>query len=126
MADLDQQAVAGRVSQAVVDDLEAIQVDEQHCQLVAEAIAAGERVVDAVQEEGTIGQACQRVVERAMAELRLEHFPLRGAAERAGGVLGQLTRATLVDSTETARVENETNEAHPRLLGSVIEGKSQA
>ena len=58
-----QELVAGGVADAVVDGLEAVEVDEEHAQL---GLAAGrhvERVLEAVEEERAVGQPGQRVVE---------------------------------------------------------------
>ena len=48
----DQQLVAGRVAEAVVDDLEAVEVEEQDGEAVGGRACAAERVLDAVQEAG--------------------------------------------------------------------------
>jgi len=51
-----QELVAGGVADAVVDGLEAIQVDEQHAQLGRTAGRHVQRVLQAVQEERAVGQ----------------------------------------------------------------------
>ena len=68
----DEQLVAGRVAEVVVDRLEPVQVDEEHDRLGAVGRCALERLVDAGVEEAPVRQARERVVERLVAELRLE------------------------------------------------------
>ena len=51
LGDRAQQLVARRVADAVVDGLEAVEVDEQHREVAAAAGAALERVLEAVEEE---------------------------------------------------------------------------
>ena len=79
-----QELVAGGVADAVVDGLEAVEVDEEHAQL---GLAAGrhvERVLEAVEEERAVGQPGQRVVEGLL-------HGLDGArvGEREARVLGE-------------------------------------
>ncbi|MCY1409390.1 hypothetical protein D9M71_247390 [compost metagenome] len=62
--DLDDEQVAGQVAQAVVDQLEAVEVDEQHREgRLPMAAAAGHGAGQAVGEERTVGQAGERIVE---------------------------------------------------------------
>ncbi len=56
------------MAEAVVDDLEAVDVDEHDRQPAAAAARAGERVLEAVVEQGAVGQPGQRVVQRLMRE----------------------------------------------------------
>ena len=84
------------MAQAVVDHLEAVQVDEQHGQLLAQAIAARDAVGDPIEKQSAVGQASQRVVKRAVAQLLLEHFALRGSAQGTGSVLGELAGTSFV------------------------------
>ena len=58
-----QQFIAGGVAQAVVDPLKAVEVEEQHGRQRSSAAAAGQRLAEAVQEERTVGETGQRVVE---------------------------------------------------------------
>lgn len=60
-ADLDEEFVAGRVTQRVVDDLEAVQVDQQQADLVAAAAGALDGSLDAVDELAAVRQAGQGV-----------------------------------------------------------------
>ncbi len=71
--DLLQQLVAARVAEAVVDDLEAVQVQEQHRRagLRVAALGAADRLVQAVQEQHAVRQAGERVVERVVLEAAL-------------------------------------------------------
>ena len=68
----DQQAVAGRVSEAVVDRLEVVEVQEQHGDRVGPPVASVHGVGEPVKEQGAVGQAGERVVEGLVVELLLE------------------------------------------------------
>ena len=58
---LDQQLVAGAVAERVVDDLEAVEVDQQQRDLVAEAAAVLERPLGAPDQLAPVRQAGERV-----------------------------------------------------------------
>ena len=75
-AKVDQHQVAHRVAELVVDRLEAVEVGDQHAGRGALAAAALEGVPQPVLEEEAVGQAGQRVVQRAVDQLRLERLPL--------------------------------------------------
>ena len=68
----DQQLVAGQVAEAVVDDLEAVEVEEedggQPLRLAARAL---DRLPQPVHEQRAVGQAGERVVEGVVEELLL-------------------------------------------------------
>ena len=70
--------VAERVTHGVVDDLEAIEVDEQHRHPGPEPPGTHQRVIDAVLQQGTVGQAGEVVVEGLVLERRLEPSTLDG------------------------------------------------
>ncbi len=72
----DQQPIARVVPEAVVDHLEAIQVEEEHGNGDAAPAGAGERLGEAVHEQGSVGQAGQWVVERQVSQLLLRPVPL--------------------------------------------------
>ena len=61
--DLDQEFVAGGVAGAVVDLLEAVEVDVEDTDRPLRAGGRGQGVVDPVVEQGPVGQAGERVVE---------------------------------------------------------------
>ena len=65
-----QQLVAGVVAERVVDDLEAVEVQEQHrgAALGVVALGAADRLVEAVHEQHAVREAGQRVVERVVLE----------------------------------------------------------
>ncbi len=78
--DLLQHLVAGRVAEAVVDRLEVVEVEEDHGDARVLARRAGERVVDAVGEQRSVGQPGDGVVEGLVRELLLERRALAGVA----------------------------------------------
>jgi hypothetical protein len=91
--DLRQQAVAGAVAQRVVDRLEVVEVEQEHRDAVAvgrrgvraaAGLGAGERVGEAVAEEGAVGQAGERVVEGLVRELRLAAAQVGDGARQPG------------------------------------------
>src|SRR2546423_2063870 len=76
LGDLPEQLVAGIVAHAVVDLLESVQVEEQHHQDLLRPDGPGQRLVEPVTEEGTVGQAGETVVERLPGQLVLEPHAL--------------------------------------------------
>ena len=67
-AERRQQLVADRMAERVVDDLEAVEVEEQHAPaLPSPARAARARCCEPVVEQRAVGQAGQRVVGRVYA-----------------------------------------------------------
>ena len=71
-----EQLVAHGVAQAVVDQLEVVEVEEQHGQRGQRARRPGQGVLEAVPEQGPVGQAAQRVVEGLVLELLLQALAL--------------------------------------------------
>ncbi len=69
--DRGEEPVAGRVAERVVDDLEVVEVEEEHDR--AEPLPRGdELLLDALGEEGAVGQPGERVVIGLVPELLLE------------------------------------------------------
>src|SRR5262249_40163837 len=66
-----QELVAGVVAEAVVDLLEAVEVDEENGDLVLGARRPRKFVVEAVAEESAVGEAGEGVVERLVRQLLL-------------------------------------------------------
>src|SRR5919109_953356 len=64
-------AVARRVAEAVVDGLEVVEVDEHDADGGRASLGAHERLLDAVGEEGAVGEIRHRVVRCLMGELFL-------------------------------------------------------
>ena len=100
--------VARRVSERVVDRLEAVDVDEQDRQLLAQpadrpgrAIGAQQGLREAVLEQHAIGQSGQRVEHRALAQFVVgRHQSGSDAFERAGQ-----RRSPLVDERVPERAQ---------------------
>ena len=80
---LDEDPVAGAVAERVVDDLEVVEVEEQDGRARPAALAAGEGALDVVAEQDPVRQAGQRIVERVVAELRLEDLAVGRVDEQA-------------------------------------------
>ena len=76
----DEQLVARLVAERVVDELELVEVGEQHRDRAAVAAPPGERALEPVERERAVGQAGERVVQRAVADLLLDAVAL----DRAG------------------------------------------
>ena len=107
--DLVQEHVAGRVAETVVDGLETVEVQEQHDGAGGGAGVAMQGVLDAVDEQRTVGEIGETVVERLMGERRLDVL--------AGGDVVQVH-----DDTADVRIVDEVH--HPcaeplRLAGAV-------
>src|SRR5882724_9646928 len=81
--DLDQQLVAAHVPEAVIDQLEPVDVQHQHGEAgVLPPLLQGQPVLEAVEEEGPVGQAGERVVEGLVPQLLLDAALLRLAVGR--------------------------------------------
>ena len=57
------------MAEGLVDDLEAVEVEQQHRQVAAEALGTALGVARTLHEQGAIGQACQGVVVGQLVEL---------------------------------------------------------
>lgn len=64
-----QQLVPGRMPEAVVDELEVVQIDEQNRRTMARPAGPSKGQLQMLQERGPVRQARQRVVERSIGEL---------------------------------------------------------
>ena len=99
----DQQFVAGEMTQAVVDQLEAIDVEEEHREARAAAARAADQAFEAIHEQHAIRQARQRIG-AARVHLRpdarqhdreiqrLRHVVVRAEIERVDDVLAAILR----------------------------------
>src|ERR1700754_833661 len=72
---LEEQVVAHQVADRVVDDLEAVQVDEQHREQVARILAiVVQRLLETLQQQRAVGQAGERVVQGFVLEPAFDAF----------------------------------------------------
>ena len=78
--DLLEQLVAGVVTEAVVDLLEPVEVDEQQRENLVRALRARQGLVETVAEQRAVGEAGEAVVEGLARELLLEPDPLGDVA----------------------------------------------
>ena len=85
MRQLDEELVAGRVAEAVVDVLEVVEVDEDHGHRARPAAGAPQRVLEALGEEQPVREVGERVVERLVGETLLEDLALVDAAQGEDG-----------------------------------------
>ena len=76
--DRDEELVAGVVAQAVVDVLEAVEVEEHDADARLRALAARDRLTQPVEEQQTIREPGERIVHRLVRELFLERLALDG------------------------------------------------
>ena len=81
----DQQVVADRVAEAVVDELEAVDVQEQHRAAgLRDRAATRCRIwLTPVHEQGPVGQAGERVVQRVVLEAQLGDAAVGDVRQRA-------------------------------------------
>ena len=79
-----QQLVAGVVAEAVVDQLEAVEVEEEDPDRRAGAVRASQRVAERVDEAEPVGQAGERVVEDAVAQRLVGGVALDRVGEHVG------------------------------------------
>src|SRR4029079_11212572 len=91
--DFDEELVAREVAQAVVDDLEAVHVDEEDGEaVVGPPGREADRLAEAVEEEGAVGKAGQGIVEGVVDELLLEGLAL-GDVDGGDHGVAELARA---------------------------------
>src|SRR5262245_42875621 len=62
VCDLDKQGVAGGMAKRVVDHLEAVEIDEQHCTFLSVASRRFHRLFKQFTEQHAVRQSCQPVV----------------------------------------------------------------
>ena len=101
-----QELVAHVVTEAVVDVLEVVEVQEQHDQRVRRHRPLSECVGQPVAEELPVGEICQRVVEGLVGELMLELLPFghvaQGQHESADGSVGEQVVHGALERHQTA------------------------
>ena len=85
LRDRDQQLVAARVAERVVDRLEAVEVDEQHADHAVRARRALLRLAQPVQEQRAVGEVGERIVQRAVDRVGM----ILRVGQREAGVLGE-------------------------------------
>src|SRR6266567_2033970 len=73
--------MAGRVAQAVVDELEIVEVEEDHGDIGVAASSGVHRNLEPVVEEHAIGQAGERVVERLVGKAVFQLLALGDVAD---------------------------------------------
>jgi len=116
LGDGDQQLVTEGVAQAVVDELEMVEVQEERGRQAPGPLTAGQCRPQAVEEERTVGETGQAVVQRLAGELVLGPLALGDvpdvdddAADR--GIVEQVVGNRFEPSVSTVGV------AHPHLDG---------
>src|SRR5206468_2196388 len=76
-----QQLVARGMSKTVVDDLEVVQIHEQHADRPAAFACGGKSVFDTVHEERSVGQASEWIVEGHVTQLLFEGLSLADVSD---------------------------------------------
>ena len=76
LADFLDELVAGIVAERVVDLLEAVEIEHQQGDLLARAAIAGQRLGQAILEQGAVGEAGELVVQRLVLGVRLARLEL--------------------------------------------------
>ena len=118
LRDAAEQRVAGRVSEAVVDILEPVEIDEQHGERAGTTTGTGERVPDAVLEQRAVRKPGQRIAEallfveapgddardaRGENEAAVDERPLHGMGDRVRMVVHRRR----IDDAEDAVVHDD-------------------
>ena len=105
-----EQLVADVMAHRVVDELEAIEVEEQDRGLDVAPAQALDRLAEPVHEQHAVGQIGQRVVQRAVADVVLGELALERVTEHIGQGLGEVdvdprvgTRAQAVQTEDPER-----------------------
>ena len=87
-AGLDQQAVAGIVTEAVVDPFELIEVEEQHRHELTTSISARLCELDPVHGKGSVGQPGELIVDGEVGQENVGLFALRDVFDDHDGAGG--------------------------------------
>ena len=74
--DLVEHLIARPMPERVVDELEAVEIDDQHRERLAVAVGMRHRLRQPVIEQHAVGQARQRIVRREVAQLPVRRFQL--------------------------------------------------
>ena len=100
-----QQLVADGVPEAVVDDLEAVEVEEQHRRAALGVVALGapDRLVEAVDEQHAVREAGERVVQRVVLQAALG---LAAVGDVGGGADDRASRGRCSSRTAVAAREH--------------------
>jgi hypothetical protein len=72
VSDLDEDGVTRGTAVFGVDAPEVLEVDRDDTHHIALRVAFEKRALHAVEEEGAVGELCERIVERAVGQLALE------------------------------------------------------
>ena len=117
-----QQLVADVVAQAVVDRLEAVEVEEENRAGLLAALDPGQRQAQAIEEERSVGKVGQGVVRGLAGELELGALALDGVADgppqqvAVGVALDQVVLGALLDGLERDVLVLLAAEHHDRYL----------
>ena len=76
---LAQQIIAGAMPEGVIDELEAVEVDHQQCELVGLAVCLGDGLSDAIIQQQAVRQSGEGIVRRQMTQLAVGGFQPAGA-----------------------------------------------
>ena len=71
---LSEQFVSGKVATVVVDLLEAVEVEKEHCKFIAASLNAGQRLLESVLEFAPVEKAGQCIVSGLEGELGRSFF----------------------------------------------------
>ncbi len=105
-----EQLVTGGVAEGVVDRLEVVEVDEEDGDRLVAAHQPGEGVLQPIEEQDAVGQAGERVVQRAMLGLALgaravdrRRDDVRDRLEELDLLVGERAPARAVDAEDAVR-----------------------
>jgi len=128
----EQQLVADGVAQAVVDELEVVDVDEEHRRARATAPRPRDPPVEALEQQRAVGQPGQRVVQCLVADLLLRAPPRDGLGEHVGDrlqeaelLLGEAARQVAVGAEHAERLRPRPDD-HAHAAGHAVLGEQRA
>ena len=117
-----QQLVAHVVAEAVVDQLEVVEIEEQDRGMRVLAAEPGQRVLEAVDEQHAVGQPGERIVHGPVADGVLDRLAL----ERVGQHVGQGLEEVDVAGGEAPRRHRLDHEHAERLARAALDLDRQA
>src|SRR5437899_13106639 len=73
----DEKFIPNQVSEAVVDDLEAIDVQEENCvEIISRAFCASDCKLQTVAEQGPVGETCQLIMKHIVEQLFFDQLAI--------------------------------------------------
>ena len=128
---LEQELVSGVVAEGVVDELEVVEIHEQHRSAAVDALGPFEPVVQALAQQGSVGQAGERIVQGLVTDVLLGALALDRVGQHVGHglekdhvVRAEIPARARVGAQEAERVPAAADD-HRRAADYLVRGESR-